>query len=272
MGLLGKVAGGVVSGAMNLLGGAISDSRSAKASQASWKANYNAQKEFAQNSIQWRVQDAKKAGINPYAVVGGQSVGYTPQDISQTQDFATGISRAGNMLGDMLGQLQLATAKEDLKSKKIDNDIKSVDLLNKQIESQMGQVPKTITKVVKGSDGGLLQTFGDGTQIIKPEQNSGIDEPFGFVNEIMQRFDRASHQANADLNNADLALGIGGYSTIPKNRPHTYYEEVKKRASQTAKNFNELAGVLSIPHHVLFRFPEMVIEKLLSKFKKGGKK
>lgn len=88
----------------------------------------------------------------------------------------------------------------------------------------------------------------------------------------MQRFDRAAHAANAELNNADLALGVGGYSTIPRNRPHTYYEEVKKRASETAGKINELAGVLSIPHHILFRLPEMLINKLLDKIYKGGKK
>lgn len=270
MGLL-KGSGSAVGVAGNLIGGAMSDRRSLKASRESWIQNYNAQKEFAQNSILWRVQDAKRAGVNPNAVVGGQTVGYTPQDISQTQDYATGVSRASNAVADMLGQLQLATAKEDLKSKKIDNDMKSVDLLNKKIEANMGQVPKTMTKVVDGSDSGTLQTFGDGTQVINPKNPSGVDEPFGFIQNIMQRFDRAAHAANAELNNADLALGVGGYSTIPRNRPHTYYEEVKKRASETAGKINELAGVLSIPHHILFRFPEMLIDKLLDKIYKGGK-
>ncbi|CAM3387128.1 hypothetical protein [Helicobacter labetoulli] len=38
----------------------------------------NLQREFAQNSIQWRVNDAKKAGIHPIAALGSQGISYNP--------------------------------------------------------------------------------------------------------------------------------------------------------------------------------------------------
>lgn len=38
----------------------------------------NLQREFAQNSIQWRVNDAKKAGIHPVAALGSQGISYNP--------------------------------------------------------------------------------------------------------------------------------------------------------------------------------------------------
>lgn len=268
---LKSAAGAAVGSGLDMLGSVISDKRSAKASQASWNQNYNAQKEFAQNSIQWRVQDAKKAGINPYAVVGGQSVGYTPQDISQTQDYGSAVSRIGNRIQETLGQLQLATAKEDLKSKKLDNDKKSVELLNSKIQSNMGQVPRTLTPVVKGSDGGLLQTFGDGTQIIRAEQSSGIDEPFGFANEVSQRFDRSAHKANSDLNSHYLALGPGGYSTIPKNKELSAYEHAKIQAAEVAPYLSELGSVLAMPAHIISAMPRQWLKQLIRKFKKGGK-
>lgn len=268
MGIWESVTGAVSGGAMDLLGGAISDNRSAKASRASWDRNYAAQKEFAQNSILWRKQDAERAGINPYAVIGGQSVGYTPQDISQTQDFATGISRMGNRLADTLGQIQLATAKEDLKSKQLDNDKKSVELVNEAIKQNMGQVPKTFTKVVDGTQGGRLQTFGDGTQIIASEQSSGIDEPFGFINEVMQRFDRAAHKANANTNSGDLLLGLGGYSTTPKGKELSPYEEAKKQAAELAPYISELGSILTMPAHILSAYPKSLFRKLLKKIKR----
>lgn len=188
--MLGKVLGSAVGVAGNLLGGALSDSRSAKASRASWQQNYNAQKEFAQNSIQWRVQDAKKAGINPYAVVGGQSVGYTPQDISQTQDFATGIARAGNHIASAMGQLQLANAKEDLKGKQLDNLSKKLEVDDKKAvksanalalsgikEKFGGQIPSTITNPVVGNTGGKLFTNALGDQQLVPDVDMEIDSP-----------------------------------------------------------------------------------------------
>lgn len=43
-----------------------------------WQRNYEAQKEFAQNSIQWRTEDAKKAGLHPMAALGVSPSSYTP--------------------------------------------------------------------------------------------------------------------------------------------------------------------------------------------------
>lgn len=40
--------------------------------------NYQAQKEFYQNSIQWRKQDALQAGINPIYALGGSSASFSP--------------------------------------------------------------------------------------------------------------------------------------------------------------------------------------------------
>lgn len=40
------------------------------------------QKEFAQNSIQWRVADAKKSGIHPLFALGANGSSYTPMDTS----------------------------------------------------------------------------------------------------------------------------------------------------------------------------------------------
>lgn len=42
------------------------------------KRQEDLQREFAQNSIQWRVNDAKKAGIHPIAALGSQGISYNP--------------------------------------------------------------------------------------------------------------------------------------------------------------------------------------------------
>lgn len=42
------------------------------------KRQEDLQREFAQNSIQWRVNDAKKAGIHPVAALGSQGISYNP--------------------------------------------------------------------------------------------------------------------------------------------------------------------------------------------------
>lgn len=242
---LGSSLGSAVGVAGNLIGGAMSDSRTSKASYESWLQNYNAQKEFAQNSILWRVQDAKRAGVNPNAVVGGQSVGYTPQDISQTQDFATGIARAGNILAERMGQLQLANANEDLKSKKLDNQVKGVELANKVIESKMGQLPKTMTPIIEGSAGGELQNFSDRSGIFS-KQSSGLDEPFGIAREALGRFDRKAHEAIANTNRRHLGLGLGGYYDIEPGKL-SFHDRAMLDASNHAGKTNSTAkGVFKL--------------------------
>lgn len=47
----------------------------------------NLQREFAQNSIQWRTADAKKAGIHPVAALGSQGISYNPSYVGDGDNF-----------------------------------------------------------------------------------------------------------------------------------------------------------------------------------------
>lgn len=61
-----------------VLGGLFGASSAKKAA----KKQYEHQKEFAQNSVQWRVEDAKKAGINPIYAMGATGAAYQPVSTS----------------------------------------------------------------------------------------------------------------------------------------------------------------------------------------------
>lgn len=64
----------VIGAAGSLIGGHL-DRNSARAAQA---FNYSAQKEFAQNGIRWRVEDAKAAGIHPLYALGASTASFSP--------------------------------------------------------------------------------------------------------------------------------------------------------------------------------------------------
>lgn len=55
------------------------------------KKEYERQKEFAQNSVQWRVADAIAAGIHPLAALGMQPMSYAAQSVGNDAglDFGT---------------------------------------------------------------------------------------------------------------------------------------------------------------------------------------
>lgn len=132
MGLFGDVAGAVgsvVGGALGLAGSAASNANAAAIN----KFNYQAQKEFAQNSIRWRVADAKAAGLHPLAALGAQSSGYTPSatigdspDFSFLQDVGQNIGRAidakrTNRERDEQERKQNLLFNEELKGRQLQN-------------------------------------------------------------------------------------------------------------------------------------------------------
>lgn len=106
--------------------------------------NIAMQKEFAQQGIKWKVEDAKNAGIHPLFGLGAQTHSFSPVSVGSTPDF--GSADKMNVLGKMgqnisrsiaatqnkqereLQALQLATAKADLDGKVIENQIRASQL------------------------------------------------------------------------------------------------------------------------------------------------
>lgn len=127
------LVGGGIQAASSLAGGLIN--RMFDDSDRQWKQNYDAQKEFAQNSIQWRVQDAQKAGIHPLYAVGGQMPGYTPSSSFSTDNMGESVAQAGNAVGRTMGQIGLMNAQlenANLQNQKLKTEISKdkVELLD----------------------------------------------------------------------------------------------------------------------------------------------
>jgi len=79
MGFLKDLVGsGVVGGLIGGVGSLIGGNQSKKNAEKQAQMNYFAQKEFAQNGIRWRVDDAKKSGIHPLFALGANTSGYSP--------------------------------------------------------------------------------------------------------------------------------------------------------------------------------------------------
>lgn len=98
---LGQAIGGAVGGLLGGVGSIVSAGMSGANAAALNQANYEHQKEFAQNGIRWRVADAKAAGLHPLAALGAQTSGYTPSavvgdspDFSFLRDIGQDVGRA----------------------------------------------------------------------------------------------------------------------------------------------------------------------------------
>lgn len=247
-------AASVGSGISGLIGARKDKLAAENAANKSWERNYQAQKEFAQNSIQWRVQDAKKAGINPYAVVAGQSAGYTPQDTSYQTNYQGAASHAMNALGDAMGQLNMAMAAEDLKGKKLDNDKKAVELINEQLKSSMGQTSATLpafpgqTAPVKKSTGMMVITSPRGEQYFVPG-NEDADFSPAYISQLLDSmYDKRVYDEGAKLSKKHIpSLGLLGYRNIPSQELQNNIPGIK--AAKIASDYGTAAGLLSLPYY-----------------------
>lgn len=102
--------GSVVSAVGSIAGGILG----ANSAQNVAGMNYEAQKEFAQNGIRWKVEDAKRAGIHPLYALGASTQGYSPSG-GYTGDY--GISDAAAHFGQGYERAQQAKMMKEERDK-----------------------------------------------------------------------------------------------------------------------------------------------------------
>lgn len=118
----------IIAGA-TLAGGALNAWSNNKMNNRNWgrqqeinKLNYQAQKEFAQNSIQWRKQDALAAGINPIYALGAAGANFSPS-YQTSSDTPNDYSFLGNATAQAITTYQ-AQKEFELKKQGMQSEIK----------------------------------------------------------------------------------------------------------------------------------------------------
>lgn len=110
--------GSLISAGASLLGGlfgkqSADDARAAQQRMAD--QNIALQREFAQSGIQWRVEDAKKAGIHPIYALGSAGASFTPVSSAFAADTsaANAVAAAGQDIGRAVNATRPAAARLD---------------------------------------------------------------------------------------------------------------------------------------------------------------
>lgn len=169
--------GSVVSAVGSIAGGILG----ANSAQNVAGMNYEAQKEFAQNGIRWKVEDAKRAGIHPLYALGASTQGYSPSG-GYTGDY--GISDAAAHFGqgyeraqqakmtkeerdkqDVRDAIQDMAALEDLNQKRRMNDAQ-IRLANSEIFRNFALSTNALRKTglppaIPGGLGGVIAGQGN---------------------------------------------------------------------------------------------------------------
>lgn len=152
--------GALIGAGASILGNVLGNRANEKAAQQ----QYQQQKEFAKSGIQWKVEDAKKAGIHPLYALGANTISYSPQSVGGP-DFS-GIADAGQNIGRAIDatrsnpEKMAATALTavQLEGLQLDNDLKRAQLNSalataRQTGNPPGMPSATTTNAINGMPG-----------------------------------------------------------------------------------------------------------------------
>lgn len=172
--------GSIIGAASSLLGGFMQSKEN--------KKQYEHQKEFAKSGIQWKVEDAEKAGIHPLYAMGAQTTSYQP---TQAGDF--GIPDAGQNIGRAIDATRsspeqkaaLAITAAQIEGLNLDNELKRTQLASTQaLVNQTGPKPglpglfDNFALAGQG-DSGVVTSVPPGHKAVPPEYTSPEAAMFG---------------------------------------------------------------------------------------------
>lgn len=196
----GSVVGAGISAIGNLAGGVMSQQGQSSANAANlafanqqfqWQKeqaarNEQLQREFAQNSVRWRVEDAKAAGLHPIFAMGGGGASFSPTSFmpgdsgqqNENAGLAAGLSGVGQDIGRAIKATQTKQERVDdamrlLQIRKLEGEVNESDarvrLINSQIAKQTAQVGPPLPDA-RGPGNVVQQGAGMGAYEDKPPE------------------------------------------------------------------------------------------------------
>lgn len=245
--------GSALSGGLSFLSGifnreAESDWRNQQMQMA--RQQEQLQREFAQSGIQWRVQDAVKAGLHPLAALGNQGVSYSPVSMG---DGGAPKYDFGSMGQDLGRALQSAMSQEDrdekklrdltLERAKLQNDVLRQELNSKMMRESRaggqlgpamptGTVPNTWQDFVVGTPSSRSPARSpEGIALAdkKQEQNEAPNtefrthRPFGYTLRVNPWFDDSQVTTNR-FGESELLEMLKGGLNIAGDHIYTLYK------------------------------------------------
>lgn len=137
-------------------------------------AQMKMQEEFAKNSIQWRANDARAAGIHPLYAMGHQGVSYSPVALGGSpEEPGTGLARAGQDLSRAMQATRSGEARVDAFTKTAqDLQLQKSGLENELLATQIAKMRAQIGPPIP-SIGSLPPIPEDSKQAERPPLQMG---------------------------------------------------------------------------------------------------
>lgn len=135
-----SLGGDLVKGVLGFFGGKNQN----EAQERIAAQNIALQKEFAQNGVQWKVADARAAGISPLAALGANTTSFAPVTVGSVNEMSPLADMAGNMGQDLSRAVHASRSQTDreLAVAKTADDLKlkNMDLQNQLLSAQIAKI------------------------------------------------------------------------------------------------------------------------------------
>lgn len=206
--------GSIIGAAGSLLGGLFGS----KSQKKQIQAQIAAQKEFAQHGVEWKVQDAKRAGIHPLAALGAQTHAFSPIGVGSDYTLSQGMADAGQQLGSALsaGRTKVEKAMQTLQLQRagLENKLLEVQIANMSRIGLMNQPGRQVT----------VPPVGGQAQLIDGQAASDL------VN--VQPMDLTATQAGRPYSEPAAVADIGYLHTSRGGRAPVFSEQAKERLEE----------------------------------------
>lgn len=123
------------------------------------------QKEFAQNGLRWKVEDARRAGIHPLAALGATGASYSPVSVGDTgggtamsnlgQNLTRAVSATRTQEERQSASLALIASQKQIEGLDLDNQIKASQL--RQMNTSAPAFPGSETFIPGQGNSGLIK-------------------------------------------------------------------------------------------------------------------
>lgn len=174
------VAAPIIGGALAGVGSYLAGQSQADATDKANEANIAHQREFAQSGLQWRVADAKKAGLHPLAALGATGASFQPAVIPSAN---TGVGDAMQKIGQGIGNSGVDTSLQKLQ-------LENMQLQNEQLRSQIAGQNITNAKAFSGDVDGQATVMPHGVEEYTNNYNYVRDPVDGSLSLQPSQFDQ----------------------------------------------------------------------------------
>lgn len=164
------------------------------------------QKEFAQNSIQWKVADATKAGLHPLAALGANTMSYSPQQVG---GMAETLGNAGQNIGRAISATTNGT--ERMTGQMAALQLERAGLENDLLRSQISQINLNPPMPTDGGAGQLIPGQAQ-TQELVLAGGDKIKLPPGMTADSGQKNEDALGDTGGEALNAYNTWKTGKYN------------------------------------------------------------